>query len=76
MIKGIKNYCNWLQYYFCFHQCLTTEAFKKVQYGYHGKNGVFSDHTERTYSEMYSSNSCKYNKQQKTSQNSGKNLGF
>ena len=35
---------------------MTTNAFKKVQYGYHGKNGVFSDHTERIYSETYSSN--------------------
>ena len=33
---------------------MTTIAFKKVQYGYHGKNGVFSDHTERTYSETNS----------------------
>ena len=28
---------------------MTTNAFKKVQYRYHGKNGVFSDHTECTY---------------------------
>ena len=33
---------------------MTTKALKKVQYGYPRKNGVFSDHTERTYSEMYS----------------------
>ena len=35
---------------------MNNNAFKKVQYGYHGKNGVFSDHTERTYSETYSKN--------------------
>ena len=33
---------------FVFINCLTTNAFKKVQYGYHRKNGVFSDNTERT----------------------------
>ena len=33
---------------------MTTIAFKKVEYGYHGKNGVFSDHTERTYFKTYS----------------------
>ena len=33
---------------------MTTIAFKKVQYGYHGKNGVFSDHTERTNSKTCS----------------------
>ena len=38
---------------------MTTNAFKKVQYGYHGKNGVFSDHTERTYSETYSNRKIK-----------------
>ena len=33
---------------FVFYKCLATRAFLKDQYGYHGKNGVFSDHTERT----------------------------
>ena len=37
-IIGIKIYC----------KCMATRALKKVQYGYHGKNGVFSDHTEHT----------------------------
>ena len=34
---------------FVFQKCLTTRAFKKFQYGYHGKNGKVSDQTERTY---------------------------
>ena len=53
-IKGVKNYCIWIQYNFCFHKCLTTKAFKKVQYGYCGKSGVFSDNSECTYRERNS----------------------
>ena len=34
---------------------MTTPAYKKVQYGYHGKNCLVSDHTERTLCEIYSS---------------------
>ena len=36
---------------------MTTRALKKVQYGYHGKNGKVSDYTERTLCEIDSSNS-------------------
>ena len=32
----------------------------KVQYGYHGKNGLFSDNTERTY--YFSKKICLYQK--------------
>ena len=37
------------------YKCLPVRAFKKVNYGYCGKNGQVSDLTERTYSEIYSS---------------------
>ena len=37
-----------------FYKCLTNRAYKKVQYGYHGKNCLVSDHTERTLCEIYS----------------------
>ena len=47
-IIGIKNNCFWPLYCFCFNKCLTTQALKKVQYGFHGKNGKVSDQTERT----------------------------
>ena len=33
---------------------MTTRANKKVQYRYHGKNCLVSDHTERTLCEIYS----------------------
>ena len=39
---------------------MTTRAFKIIQYGYHGKNCVFSDHTERNLSEMYSNVPVKF----------------
>ena len=54
-LKGSKTIVFDFNIIFVFINCLTTNAFKKVQYGYHGKNGVFSDRTERTYSETYSS---------------------
>ena len=33
---------------FCFNKYLPTLAYKKVQYGYPGKNWQVSDQTERT----------------------------
>ena len=33
---------------------MTNRAYKKVQQGYHGKNGLISDHTECTLCEIYS----------------------
>ena len=47
-IIGIKNNYFWPLYCFYFNKCLTIQAFKKVQYGCHGKNGKVSDQTERT----------------------------
>ena len=46
-------------YSFCFYKCLVTRAFKKVQYGNQGKNGVFSDYTKCTYCEIYSSSNTR-----------------
>ena len=47
-IIGTKNSCFLPLYCFSFNKCLTTQALKKVQYGFHGKNGKVSDQTERT----------------------------
>ena len=37
-----------------FFKCLPTRAYKKVQYGFPGKNGQVSDQIERTQCEIFS----------------------
>ena len=43
------------RFFFCFYKCLANWAFKIVQYGCQDKNCFFSDHSERTLCEIYSS---------------------
>ena len=59
-----KTNCFLGLYSFCFYKCLANRAFKIVQYGCQGKNCLFSDHSERTLCEIYSSRAPEFGRKE------------